>query len=1142
MKRKRRVSILITTLLLVSMLLPVLTYAMTASFSYDSSNNRLSGSIYTKDPNSVKVEKNVGGVISTLNGVSVSTETYNDANELYYSISYSDDGGNKPTSFKVSDSSLPQGATITSNDNYPPKSYYTNADGYERLSSFRMSGSQNSEGLAPNSFLQPTATLLNFTPTQSLSDTIMLLFPANESLKTTINFGKLTPGSFTLTDNTTNSNTVISNVYQPYEYDYINGIDVLSTSKLELKTSTPLLKDHSYTLKMSATSQGNEIQLPGNGLYDSSAYLGTLLPPYQTPTPAPIPTATPTPTPTPTGYGSVSGLITNVDQTPIEGAKINLYLSNSFTKENLYASALTNANGIFTFDHIPVGEIYYSAAKKGLISVSTSYTLVKTDSPTTLNSLRMVVSGLTGSIQDLNGIAIRDANISTVVSGVTINTNSNNDGSFFIDNLPDGEHLLTITKEGYQTTTVSSQDIYHGYYNSIGKINMISTPPIATPAPTNSGSLKGSVKGFSSGLAIAGVEVSLYLKVDLVLKFVGTTLTDSLGAYSFNNVPAGKVSLYFYKSGYYGNAQYSSTSVRANTETVVNSFSIVSSYLSGFIKNSNNNGIENAKVTLSGTNYHASTYQGSFTFFDVPSGDYNLTISKIGYDDLTTTEKVHIQQSHFSSIPDDIILVSNSDVEPIKYRFSENNSIFFDNFVIGTIPTASPTPAPTNNNTTITPPIVADGTTPSPIPTKSQDVVTADPNGGSKITPIGVHEKSPTGGDILNVTIEASTFTQALEQIKDKSKDDQSITIDLGNSKTDISNISLSASLITNALVNHQDVVLTIISNDVTYDLPIKLLDLASLSKALGSDAANAKITISIEKITGAAGDKINAEAKTAGFEAIGNAIDFKITIEANGVKKEINDFGSTYVSRTLTLPQVISSNTASAVLYDPTTGQFSFVPATFSTVDGKTTITIKRNGNSQYLIVSSDKSFADTANMYAADDISLLASKLIVNGVTATEFKPYNKVTRAEFTALLVRALGLSLDTSASSFSDIKASDWYASAISTGSKAGLINGFEDGTFRPNDSITREQMANLISKALTLTGKVVNVDGQIDQIISKFADNADISAWATSGTAKVTQAGIMQGSAGSFSPDTFADRAQAAVTIKRLLKYLDFIN
>jgi hypothetical protein len=393
------------------------------------------------------------------------------------------------------------------------------------------------------------------------------------------------------------------------------------------------------------------------------------------------------------------------------------------------------------------------------------------------------------------------------------------------------------------------------------------------------------------------------------------------------------------------------------------------------------------------------------------------------------------------------------------------------------------------------------------------------------------------------VTLDTTTFNKALNELKDKAKDKQVITVNVGHSNADVSNVTLSSDALAKAAVSNKDTVLSIVSDNASYDLPLKLLDLATLTKSLGSDASNAKVNISIERMTGAAADKISNQAKATGLATLGSPVDFTITIEANGIKKEINNFGSTYVSRTITIPQSITAKQASAVLYDPTTGQFSFVPAIFNTVDGKTTITIKRNGNSKYVIVSSDKSFADTVNMYAADDINLLASKLIVNGVTASEFKPYDKITRAQFTALLVRSLGLTIDTTPTTFSDINKSDWYADAVSTAVKASLINGFEDGTFRPNDSITREQMASLISKALTITGKTVAVDdSQAAQILSKFSDQAAVSSWATADTAKVTQAGIMQGNEGNFTPKAFADRAQAAVTLKRLLVYMQFIN
>ena len=95
----------------------------------------------------------------------------------------------------------------------------------------------------------------------------------------------------------------------------------------------------------------------------------------------------------------------------------------------------------------------------------------------------------------------------------------------------------------------------------------------------------------------------------------------------------------------------------------------------------------------------------------------------------------------------------------------------------------------------------------------------------------------------------------------------------------------------------------------------------------------------------------------------------------------------------------------------------------------------MKRNGNSIYAVVSSTKTFDDITKHWAKLDIELLASKLIVNGSTAIHFSPDANITRIEFTALLVRALGLSPDPSAAIFKDTKVEDWFAGVLEMRSK-----------------------------------------------------------------------------------------------------------
>src|SRR5690606_14231730 len=97
------------------------------------------------------------------------------------------------------------------------------------------------------------------------------------------------------------------------------------------------------------------------------------------------------------------------------------------------------------------------------------------------------------------------------------------------------------------------------------------------------------------------------------------------------------------------------------------------------------------------------------------------------------------------------------------------------------------------------------------------------------------------------------------------------------------------------------------------------------------------------------------------------------------------------------------------------------------------------------------EKTFADLNGHWAKNDVELLASKLIVNGVSEADFAPDDSITRAEFTALMVRALGIKMNINVENtkFQDVTIDSWYASAIEAGVQAGLVDGISDNRFAP---------------------------------------------------------------------------------------------
>ena len=269
--------------------------------------------------------------------------------------------------------------------------------------------------------------------------------------------------------------------------------------------------------------------------------------------------------------------------------------------------------------------------------------------------------------------------------------------------------------------------------------------------------------------------------------------------------------------------------------------------------------------------------------------------------------------------------------------------------------------------------------------------------------------------------------------------------------------------------------------------------------------------------------------------------IEFSITAEAGSNSVPLNSFGSTYVKRTITATGTLSSQGATAVSYDPATGKLSFVPSVFASPSGgNTEVTIKRNSNSYYTVVTSAKTFSDTAGHWAQSAIELLASKLIITGTSTTAFSPSQPVTRAEFAALITRSLGLASTGSGTAFSDVSTGAWYADAVSTAAAAGLITGYTDGSFKPGSPITRQEMATVLSKAIKYTGKTLTDD---PAALAKFSDAASIPAWSKTAVAEIAAEGIIQGAPdGSFAPAKLATRAEAATMLEKTLKSLQFIN
>lgn len=349
-----------------------------------------------------------------------------------------------------------------------------------------------------------------------------------------------------------------------------------------------------------------------------------------------------------------------------------------------------------------------------------------------------------------------------------------------------------------------------------------------------------------------------------------------------------------------------------------------------------------------------------------------------------------------------------------------------------------------------------------------------------------------------------------------------------------------------NAANGSDDAVLSISYKNVSYDLPVQLFDVQALAKQLGVDPKDVRLTITVENVGEPLATDLETKAKQAGITLLTPPVEFSIAISTKDGSKQqtIDDFGSTFVSRTFTLGQPVNSSEATAVRIDPVTNELHFVPAVFTVANGQTKVRMMRQGNSLYSVVQTPKmTFADLEGHWAQADIELLASKLIVKGAAADQYIPDQQITRAEFAALLVRSLGIAQPLRGeSAFEDVQRSDWFSGAVAAAVDKGLVTGVGNNRFAPNEPVTREQMALMISRALKMTGQPESVSANTDPL-SAFSDRETVSTWAQSAVTDVLRAGLMNGiGEDEFAPSNSASRAQVAVMVKRMLQYVGFMN
>ena len=165
-------------------------------------------------------------------------------------------------------------------------------------------------------------------------------------------------------------------------------------------------------------------------------------------------------------------------------------------------------------------------------------------------------------------------------------------------------------------------------------------------------------------------------------------------------------------------------------------------------------------------------------------------------------------------------------------------------------------------------------------------------------------------------------------------------------------------------------------------------------------------------------------------------------------------------------------------------------------------------------------------------DEVIAVVERGLLLGVSNSKFAPNATLTRGMVATVLYRMAGEPKASAKASFKDVDGGEWYADPVAWAQENGIVTGYEDGTFRPNANVTRQEMALMLAR---YAAKIDGVDVKAEGSLNAFADSNTVAAWSRDAVIWAVDNGIINGMDGKIAPASNATRAQFAAIINRYL-------
>ncbi|MCT4508446.1 MAG: leucine-rich repeat protein [Tepidibacter sp.] len=345
--------------------------------------------------------------------------------------------------------------------------------------------------------------------------------------------------------------------------------------------------------------------------------------------------------------------------------------------------------------------------------------------------------------------------------------------------------------------------------------------------------------------------------------------------------------------------------------------------------------------------------------------------------------------------------------------------------------------------------------------------------------------------------------------------------------------------------MNENEFKLSVKASDVRYNLPAKEIDIEKVAKTLEVDKKDLKnivLEIKVDKVDNELSRQIKESAKEKKYDIILQPIEFKVIAKTNSLlnKKEveISKFKQS-VQRIIEIPEGVDFNKITTGIKYNKDKTFTHVPTEVFKENNKYFAKINSFTNSTYSIIFNPIEVSSVENHWSKESVNDMASRLVIKN--PENFKPDEEITRGDFAEYITKAIGLYRTdaTKKGLFTDIKATDEFANAITIANEYGIIKGYEDKTFKPNEKISREEAMTMYARAMD----IVKLSGIDNKRISNYKDESEVSKWAYKSVEKTLNAGVFNGKTeDTIDPKATFTYAEATTAIRNLLIEAKLIN